>query len=218
MSKQFKINFDDKQPLSKELCEFIGAFIGDGCIGKCGSYYFVQFTGHSELDKEYHLNTVIPIAKKLFNLIPSVRYIDNTIRISLYSKKLISMLHERFGMPLGPKSKTVEIPKEILNSNPSNVFFTIRGIFDTDGCVFIDKRKIYLKPYPRITLQTVSKPLYHQLKNYFNLYHRENMKGKQNAYIEVYGHVQIDKWLKLIGFSNRRHLSKLSSGGAASSA
>ena len=41
----------------------------------------------------------------------------------------------------------------------------IRGIFDTDGGVFLDKRKIYKTKYPRIIFQTVSKPLFEQLSS-----------------------------------------------------
>jgi hypothetical protein len=47
-------NFDLNMPLSEELCEFVGAFIGDGYNGKCGSHYEFQLAGHAALDAEYH--------------------------------------------------------------------------------------------------------------------------------------------------------------------
>jgi hypothetical protein len=61
-------------------------------------------------------------------------------------------------------------------------------------------------------LQIVSKPLFLQLKdflkNYFSIYAFEDNKRK--AYrVEVYGHKQVSKWMKLIGFSNKRHLDKV---------
>jgi len=216
----------NKIPLSTELCEFIGAHIGDGYANKyiitCGktkedkikycTRYHIQFSGHSKNDLDYYKNKIIPIANKLFDINPYTRIIGNTLRINFFSKKLIFMLKDRFGIPIGKKSHTVKIPEEILNSNKKYLFATIRGIFDTDGCVFIDKREIYLKPYPRITLQIMSKPLYFQLKKilekYFTLYTRINEK-RQNTYIEVYGSIQIGKWMKLIGFSNKYHLLKL---------
>jgi len=217
---------NQKIRLSNDLCEFIGAYIGDGSASKYntkyGMRYHIQFSGHSKNDWGYYQNTIIPIAKKLFNIKPYVRTVGNSniLRVNFYSKQLMQLLNERFNMPIGKKSHTVTIPEEILNSNEEYILSTIRGIFDTDGCVFIDKRKIYLNPYPRITLQMVSKPLYFQLKEilerYFNLYARINEK-RQNTYIEVYGFIQIDKWMKLIGFSNVRHLSKLSCLGGSGS-
>jgi len=51
-------------------------------------------------------------------------------------------------------------------------------------------------------------PLYFQLKKILHFI-QESMKKRQNTYIEVYGSIQIDRWLKLIGFSNIHHLSKL---------
>ena len=90
---------------------------------------------------------------------------------------------------------------------------TIRGIFDTDGCVFLDKRKAYKKPYPRVTLQSASIDLINQLEDYlskdFNLYvNKSNRDGYRN-YIEIYGHKQLERFLKQIGFSNKRHLNRL---------
>jgi len=39
--------------LTKELCEFIGAFIGDGFIGKYGTHHILQITGDTHLDYNY---------------------------------------------------------------------------------------------------------------------------------------------------------------------
>ena len=90
---------------------------------------------------------------------------------------------------------------------------TVRGIFDTDGCVFLDKRDPYKKPYPRITLQLSSQKLINQLENHlsrnFKLYVNRNNRDGYRNYIEIYGHGQLEMFLKQIGFSNKRHLSKI---------
>lgn len=205
-------------PLSKELCEFIGAIIGDGCVsghldanGKC--YYHVNITGDSELDRDYLTNRISYIVKNIFNINSRIYFRKNqrAMIANFYSKKIFMILTKRFGFNAGSKTFTVKIPEEILNSKKEFVFSTIRGIFDTDGCVFLDKRKVYSKPYPRITLQIASEPLFLQLKsfleNYFSLY--TNHRVRENMYcMEVYGHGQFEKWMQLIGFSNQRHLKK----------
>lgn len=144
---------------------------------------------------------------------------SNSIRTINNSKFLSFLLTKRFGFPLGVKCHAVKIPEEIINSETTFVFATIRGIFDTDGCVFIDKRNAYKNPYPRITFVTVSKQLYLQLKafleNYFSLYCAKKMPAESEYNrspryeITIYGKKQLEKWVQLIGFSNERHLSKI---------
>lgn len=204
--------------LNKNICEFIGAVIGDGCLdgyldARNNSKYHIFITGDAILDNNY-LTKVLPAKLNEFNLSPYIYYRKdcNAMILNFFSKKLFYFFTNRLDFVPGNKTFSVRIPDEIMQSDPELVFATIRGVFDTDGTIFFDKRKSYVKPYPRIALQTVSKPLFLQLKNflqnYFSLYIFEN--SKRNAYhIEIYGHAQLNKWMKLIGFSNNRHLDKI---------
>ena len=110
------------------------------------------------------------------------------------------------GFNVGVKNYRVSIPSSIYKSKLVN--FVIRGIFDTDGYIFVDKRKIYKTPYVRIGVSTKSKTLYDQLKLIM-------LKGKYNVYtridkrygiynLEIYGNKQVKKWLKEFGFSNTK--------------
>ena len=210
--KEYKIDY----PLSKDICEFIGAFIGDGFFNKYrNKLYHIEFSGDSRYDLNYYLNGIIP---KVRVIIPGVNpHIikvknKNSIRVIFYSKHFFTLLNKRFLINPGKKTYTIKIPDEIINSSSEFVNSTIRGIFDTDGCVFLDKRNKYKSIYPRISLQIVSKPLYIQLKDYlskqFKLYTRE--KTTRNVFtIEIYGRKQLSKWMSLIGFSNSRHLNKI---------
>ena len=210
--------------LSPQLCEFIGAFIGDGSIDRHldngRSHYHVQITGDNVLDKGYLLSHLAQIARGLFCANPKgyFRKNDNGLNLDVYSKKLFVLLTRRFGFPIGEKTFTVKIPEEIMNSEEKLIFATVRGIFDTDGCVFIDRRKAYKKPYGRIVLHTVSEQLHLQVKEillqHFSLYtavKKEKPLFHQAKMYEivVYGNKQIEKWMQLIGFSNERHLSKI---------
>jgi hypothetical protein len=116
------------------------------------------------------------------------------------------------GFSKGKKSEDIKIPQEILKGKELTRA-TLRGIFDTDVCIFLDKRKLYKKPYSRITLQLASKDLINQLEAHlsksFKMYiNKINRDGYRN-YIELYGHNQLEKFLKQVGFSNKRHLSKV---------
>ena len=215
IKREMRPTFDFNMKLNEKLCEFIGAFIGDGFIGKYGSHYMLEFTGDSRFDKEY-LNEMAQIGKDLFRIKKPYFYKvknRNVLRLKLYSKSLLEFLQKRFNFNKGKKCYTVKIPVEIINSDKKLIFATIRGIFDTDGCVFFDKRKIYKNPYPRITFLTTSPDLFFQLKdflsNYFKLYTRKSKR--RGHYLEVYGQKQFSKWMSLIGFSNSRHLNKIKS-------
>ena len=201
---------NSEQLLSKKLCEFVGTYIGDGYMDKGTG---IGVVGDSRLDANYfeylykNVDYLFGIKGRLLK-----RKDKNAIYLKFNSINLSKMFISRFGFPNGSKTYTVTIPKEIMDSNEEFIFSAVRGIFDTDGCVFFDKRKQYAKPYPRITLQMVSKPLIEQLVNilskHFTVFSRTD--GKRTIYsIEIYGHKQLEKWMGLIGFSNERHLSKI---------
>ena len=202
-----------KMPLNENLCEFLGALIGDGFIGNYGDrnqQYIIQMTGDKRLDAEY-FNYLTQIIKENLNPkhISLRKPKGNTLRLTIYSKDIYKFFRNRFDFPSGRKD-AITIPNEILN-NEKYLRKTIRGIFDTDGCVFWDKRKRYKNPYPRITLETKSKALNNQLAAYLSGYFKiRNAKRKRvlgtTYLIEIYGQLQFKKWLELIGFSNKRHL------------
>lgn len=202
--------------LSPEICEVVGAFIGDGCFN-CykNKLYQVEFAGDFRKDILYYNNTIIPVMKSVIpNLKPHIyrpNSEENGMRVVFYSKAFFHFLKDYFGFLPGKKAHTVSIPEKIILDD-SFIRAAIRGIFDTDGTVFLDRRAAYKFPYPRISLQIVSKSLYDQLclylSKYFNLY--KGFNAKREVYIiEIYGIAQVRRWMSLIGFSNKRHLDKI---------
>ena len=203
-------------PITSEFCEVLGAFIGDGSLNIYqNNKYFVQFTGDSRYDLDYYKNRIIPLVKSLINRNPYIRIKENSMWVTFYSKYLLKILTDRFSMPKGKKVYTVKIPNEILKDK-TKLIFTLRGIFDTDGCVFFVKRKIYKKPYIRIALQLANRDLIEQVSNrltFLNIPHTKYDKisvGSFGAYtIQINGMDNVKKYCKIIGFSNQRHLKKL---------
>lgn len=216
IKKKKKFNFDSVE-LSEGICEFIGAFIGDGFFNSYNNkLYQVEFAGDSRLDLNYYKEKIIPIITKIFpNLNPRIYKVKskNALRVVFYSKELFCFLKDYIGFVPGRKTHTVEIPYKIL-INTNLIYPTIRGIFDTDGGIYFDKRKGYKKDYPRIHFSTVSENLFMQLSEIllkeFKIYTRYNKK--RNIYvIELYGYSNLNKWMSLIGFSNERHFEKVAS-------
>ena len=202
--------------LSPEICEFIGAFIGDGFFNCYNNkLYQIEFSGDSRLDRDYYTHVIIPLIKReLPELKPSISFSKdkNTLKVRFFSKQLFCFLKQEFGFKPGVKTYTVTIPSRIMNSGEEFINRAIRGIFDTDGCIFFDKRKRYRVPYPRIIIHIASEPLYNQLKDYllnkFSIHHGK-LVNRNIYYIEIYGFDSLRKWMSEIGFSNDRHLNKL---------
>lgn len=201
--------------LNEEICEFVGAFIGDGYLSRYGKEgIVVGIAGNASLDGEYLKEHLTGLIQKYFPLVrPSFCYRrdENTLQLRFYSKELSGFLIS-LGFSPGIKTRTIKIPSSI-EQDKILLYATIRGIFDTDGCLFFDRRTRYKTPYPRIVIQIASIPLITQLEKHlsadFSLYvDKSNRDGKRNT-LEIYGHKQLQRFLKLIGFSNKRHLSKI---------
>lgn len=201
--------------LNKEICEFIGAYIGEGYLAHYGKHqYLIGISGDKKYDEDYLKNYLVSLIKRNFpSTKPRLYYRtdENTLMLRVNSKQLYD-LFIKFGFNTGKKSRNIKIPENILK-NKEFMNATIRGIFDTDGCIFLDKREAYKKPYPRITLQLSSQKLLDQLENHlsrnFKLYVNKNNRDGYRNYIEIYGHRHLETFLKQIGFSNKRHLDKI---------
>jgi len=70
MNNKYSRNFDLNLPLSKDLCEFIGAFIGDGFTNRYGSVYQTEITGDGKLDKKYLLFLAAKVSTLLNGITP----------------------------------------------------------------------------------------------------------------------------------------------------
>jgi len=216
ISKKPKIFSFSTFKLSPEICEFVGTFIGDGFFNCYNNkLYHIEFSGDKRFDTDYYYETIIPIIKReIPELKPQISFPKNknTLKVRFFSKKLFCFLKQEFGFKPGVKTYTVTIPERIMNAGEEYIDRAIRGIFDTDGTFFLDERKSYKRPYPRISLQTASEPLYNQLREYLSKYFSLNSGKNKNRniyYIEIYGFDSLKKWMSKIGFSNKRHLNKI---------
>ncbi|MCD4760207.1 hypothetical protein K8R33_04970 [archaeon] len=207
--------------LSKELCEVVGAFMGDGHAYNIKKrHYRIQFSGDKRLDLDYYNNRINPVIQTIFHSNPKIKKIDNcnSLRVDFNSKFFYVFLKNFLNLTSSRKTYIIRIPKVLFEEqNEKYLLRMVRGLFDTDGGIYLDKRIIYKTPYPRIIFHTISKKLHKQLMEYlskhFKIYSYQrkykNPNNKDSYSIEIYGQKQLKKWMSLIGFSNPRHLSKI---------
>jgi len=144
--------------ISPELAYFVGLIITDGHLRydkKSRSYSISIYNSYPKETK-----TIIKLIKQLFNYSPTIRKrkygfsksINNEIIIS--SKKLVLFLHQTFGIPLGAKSKIIQLP--VIFAKDDELFYNfLRGVIDGDGHI---RRK-------GISISSQSETFLKQIKN-----------------------------------------------------
>jgi len=195
-----------KPRYSQDLAEFIGIVLGDGGI----TQYQVTFTLHSEDDKEYG-KFVIHLTKKLFNVPVSI-YLNKKYSATNYvvsRKELVEFLTKKIGLKIGNKiSQQIDIPLWIKN-NKNYSIACLRGLIDTDGCVFTHRYKVNNKiySYKKLSFTSLSKPLLlsaHKILKDIRLSPR--LAGKKDVRLDSIKDMK--RYFQLIGSHNPKHLKR----------
>jgi len=207
--------------ISLELAEEVGWHIGDGSMnfyrnrGKIKGFY--QLRGHIEDDKKHYERRIKPLFEKLFGLKLNIREMPSTrvVGFQIWNDKLINF-KKNLGLPLGHKYK-VKIPKVFLMKENIKKA-VIKGIFDTDGGIYLQKKNN--KIYPRVYITTISLILSKQLLELFSelglratrysqLYNKK-FNRKRSYIITIRGVEMFHKFIKEIEPKNPKHIKKYS--------
>jgi DNA-binding transcriptional regulator WhiA len=196
--------------INEELAEIIGAVIGDGTIPNSKNYnYALSIYGNANKDVEY-INYLKNQFKKLFCIDMKISYApNNSLYIRKGSKQLCEFFVNNLGFNYGPKTN-IDIPN-FIKTDETFSKMCIRGIFDTDGCMTVQKFSKY--KYPLIKLTTKSHALACSLKDLlrtltFNAF-ISIKKRKPNIIYDVVikGFYQVEKFYSIIGSSNARNIT-----------
>ncbi len=194
-----------------ELCELVGAIIGNGNLWTDGSRFRIDLTGHPEFDKSY-FEYLRQLMQRLFGKDPyPLRIRQRGLRLRLQSKTAYELLLT-LGIPQGSgKSHKVTIPDQIAQ-DWELAKWAIRGIVDTDGTVFFSTKTYDSPIYPTIEIRTCSKKLADQIETLLeqkNFRARTRGNDKEGFHVALYGKEMLRKWSAEIGFSNSKHTNKI---------
>ncbi len=134
---------------SRELAEFFGIMLGDGGIN---NDWQANITLNSEADAVYG-KYVARYCSKLFGVHPAVRKRKDrkALVISLASTTVVNFLVEK-GLVRGSKIKgNAHIP-EWIQVKKTYRKACVRGLMDTDGCLYIHDHQVLQKRYRNIGL------------------------------------------------------------------
>ncbi len=199
---------------SKEFAEFYGAMLGDGNSHRTKYYnsisdkrgiYMIRIVGDSRLDKDYLINYIKPIIEKLFlvNVRQGIFKNTNAMFVEVHGCRLVEFL-EKKGFPPGNKIKNkLRIPGWI-RRNELYLRKCLRGLYDTDGSVY----KLTNQNSHQICFTNVNFQLMNDVRDsLLNLGINCSKISNKDLYITKKS--ELRKFLKLVGFSNNRHLKKV---------
>ena len=210
--------------ITVDLAYLCGVFAGDGSMNFRASKfeYSLKCVGNPKDEKEFYRSVLSPLMKRVFGVTLKLKYHDKrtTYGFTVYSKNLVKYLVS-LGLPLGKKFDSLQIHK-CCSVNSLSIPF-VRGLFDTDGCISFKKRYRNYPYYPVISFSSKSssftKEVVSILKHLdfrvvelydYILYDKRIAKGfTKISKIELNGQSNLDLWMKLIGFSNPKHLEKI---------
>lgn len=133
---------------SEKLAEFIGIFLGDGHVGM----YQASITTNADTDYQ-HAKYVQLLVQKLFKIRAtlSLKKNSNACTVVISSRTVCDFLQKN-GLPQRNKIRDgVNIPRWIQKKFIYRAH-CVRGLFDTDGSVYLDRHVIKGKEYRHIGL------------------------------------------------------------------
>ena len=201
------------------LAEETGLHIGDGSMNFYKNNKNVRgkysLRGHIIDDKPHYDSTIKELYKKLYNLEVKF-YSDKKTGIygfQIWDDKLVNFKKNILKLPLGKKGE-ISIPQEFLKEKELMIN-VLRGIFDTDGCLYLEKKK--KTKYPRVKITTTSKVLSKQILVILQkleiratsyIYQRKEKNWRDLINIEVRGNINVTKFFKIIRPNNPKHIKK----------
>ena len=190
---------------SSRLAEFVGILLGDGGITKRQ----ISITLHKYDDQDFSIY-VKSLIKQLFHVTPSLykRRGENIVSIVVSRSELVQWLNS-IGLLTGSKVKQqVDIPIWIKES-ASFTKACIRGLFDTDGCFYVDKHPYRKKVYENCCMNFTNRSL--PILSFFKrgldqLGFHPTQRTKFSIFLRK--EKEILKYFQIIGTSNKKHCKK----------
>lgn len=195
-----------KPQKSQKLAELTGILLGDGCIGK----YQFTVTTNASTDIE-HAKYVANLIESLFRINTKIRKkkTSNAVEVVVSSYDLCRYL-EVIAFKAGNKiHNNVDIP-EWIKSKQSFRTACLRGLLDTDGCVFSDSHIIKSVQYKSIGINFTNRNsnILHFFKSTLENDFGFHPTQKSNHAVFLRRKTEIKEYFLKIGTSNPKHLNR----------
>lgn len=199
----------------KLLAYETGVHIGDGNLYITRRMARLTYSGDLRNEKRFYTYILSKSLQKLYGIRPLYyeRKSDNTVLLIINSKR-IAELKTRFGLTSGSK-KEIRIPAWIRNDRKL-LAACLRGLGDTDFSLSFKKNRKGKYTEPRLELYAQSQRLLKDVATALRVFgftfstETVHVGAYVGFRLRVYGKQNLDRWLKLIGFSNPYVAAKIS--------
>ena len=182
--------------LDTDLSEILGVLNGDGHLDPIN--YEICVVGNS-LEKDYCSHLKILFEKK-FGMDFKTLFPANCFKLRVYSKKLIGQLSAVYNLPLGNKMGKLKIPSQV-KENLEFLRAYIRGLYDTDGCFHIRRKKD-----PMVIITSADEKFLSEVKTALVSLGFHPSNG--NRRIFIYRPREVVRFFDEIKPANHKHLNK----------
>ncbi|MDP2703757.1 MAG: LAGLIDADG family homing endonuclease [bacterium] len=195
---------------SEKLAEFFGIMMGDGGMTR----YQAVITLHYKDDAEY-IKFVVELIKRLFHISPSVYHWSHdktkkSVKQIVVSRSgLVQHLHS-LGLVIGNKVKQRFDAPFWIQKKKSFRIACVRGLFDTDGSVFIHRYQVGGKyyAYKKLAFTSASRPLANFFYNVLKEHglHPRLARGGRDIWLD--SEINVKKYFHLVSSHNSKHLKR----------
>ncbi|MDP2654980.1 MAG: LAGLIDADG family homing endonuclease [bacterium] len=187
------------------FAELIGAILGDGTVTE---YQMILYSNAS--DEVEYSQFLTDLVTKVFHVPTATHRVRNygVIRVACSRTEVIAHL-QKAGVGIGNKvRRQAGVPLWIKRNN-AFAQACVRGLVDTDGCVYLDRHRVKDKEYASICIAftNASIPLldfvFETWKSlgFHPTRHRRDVRLRRRE--------EVIKYAKQVGFSNSKHARKI---------
>ncbi len=199
-----------KPKKDEKLAEFVGIMLGDGGIQK--RQICITLNGKDE--KEY-TQYVCELISDLFKIQPSIHFSLKKgwgVSITVSRTGLVRFCNKNLGLKIGHKiNQFCNIPPWIMR-NKKFQRACLRGLVDTDGCIFTEQHKIKDKTYSymRLNFTSWSKELLNSAFNIFTNLGYTPVIRRYGKAVQVENKQEICQYFIEVGSNNLKNIKRFS--------
>jgi len=188
-----------------DIAELIGAILGDGTLTE---YQLILYSNIA--DERDYANFLRTLVASIFNIKPAIIYDqpNGVVRIICSRKNLVKHF-QSFGLNTGNKVKRQANVPSWIRRNQNYAKACLRGLVDTDGCVYLDHHLIKEQNYSSICIAftNASEPLLN-----FVFWAWESLgfhPTRHGRHVRLRRWEEVLRYAKEVGFSNPKHRLKI---------
>ena len=187
---------------SELLAEFIGIFLGDGSFGT--KYQIVISWNHKcEQDYAKHIQRMV---RDLFGLESRIRVREQygSAEVIISSSNLVDYVRKLIGIKADAAKKLFKLPTWLSRNKRYKIGF-LRGLFDSEGCVYqhqyCSNRKLYC--YTKIAVTNYCDKILSIFQDFLKSLEINAVKYRNR--IHIYNDTDTKRFFSLIGSNNSKN-------------